>query len=250
MENARSSPDPLALGQRYLEIDSIDRDIAVQEADTRAKVAAQLTARQIGLLQQISAAIADEPLLTDAVCGYLADYFFTVPTAAVRTADRAAFIPTATFLLYDPTYIGSNCSTAYPTSIRIFLGLTDAQISGILTLESGYTVFRTQKQNRTADVQVELRDELAKSVLDPLALGVRYVELSEISQELAAADKTARASARALLTPLQQSKLQALVDESSLTGYSYLAQTCHLFTGPAGTLQSTFFYSSGLCRLN
>ncbi len=250
-ENAKPAPDPLALGQRYLEIESINREIAAQESDTRMKVAAQLTSTQTTLLQRISTAAVQSSLLADARCGFLADSLSLLePTSIFGIVNISPFqfsylLPG---VLLDARST-AGCSPVYPISIRNFLALTDAEIASILTFQAGYNSLLIQKNNRTADVQVELRDELAKPVLDPVTLGVRYIELAEISGELAAADKTARAAARALLTPAQRTALQGLVDTSALTNYLSLAETCRLIADPPGSFTFSTLYFSG-CPLN
>ena len=191
-----------------------------------------LTPAQTALVQQISSAVVLQSLNYDASCGYLEPAsLLLVPTVLTRSGDFSSTnvynsgISFASFLL---GYTGtSTCSTPYPISIRNYLSLTDSQVSAIFALEDAYAALQTRKTNRTNDLDVEIRDETAKAQLDPLALGVRYAELGEISQELKQADLDGRAAARNLLTQAQQAKLKTLMDETALLVYQFSAAGCH-----------------------
>jgi len=251
-EYAKPSPDPLALERRYLEIDLIDQEIAAQQASVQAKVTAVLTPAQIALLGQISTALVQSSLLRDAGCAFLGDaigFSKFGNTLAGFLLGYPNIYPTGATLTFAPSPNSySGCGFPFPISIRNYLALTDAQVSAIQGLEAAYNAFDTQKQNRIADVQVEIRDETAKPTPDPLALGVRYAELVEISQELTQADQQGRTAARALLTPSQQAKLQTLRAATTLTVYEFSAEGCHFISTPAGLL--TNYYSRVSCSLN
>ncbi len=85
-EYGKAAPDARALGERYVELDSIAREIGDARAAVDGKVAALLTDTQKGLLRRISLAIVQQGLYRDAVCGYLTDSFpsaVAVPNFAV-----------------------------------------------------------------------------------------------------------------------------------------------------------------------
>lgn len=253
-EYAKPSPDPLALGQQYLEIDSIDQEISAQQASVQAKVSALLTPAQIALLGQISTALVQSSLLQDAGCAFLADtpgfgQFGNVPVVIKGGVLGAIPYPAFGIVNFGPALNAfPGCGFPFPISIRNYLTLTDAQVFAIQGLEAAYNAFNTQKQNRIADVQVEIRDETAKPTPDPLALGVRYAELVEISQELTQADQQGRTAARALLTSSEQAKLQMLLGTSALTSYASSAEDCHFISLQTGI---QFYFNGGYsCSLN
>ncbi len=252
-EYAKPQPDARGVGQRYVELDSLEHEIATARAGVQVKVAGLLTDAQKALLQQVSAATVQGSLLRDASCAYLTDAIGTVPTGALRsgdfTVDPATGSSYAPFLLGVPVFgILSACSPDFPASIRNALALTDNQVSAIAGLQAAYRSLNARKQNRTADVLVEIRDETAKPAPDPLALGVRYAELGEIGQELTQADMQGRVAARALLTLAQRLKLQGLLDASAIASYIYVAESCHLLGVPAGT--QGFDYTGAQCSPN
>jgi hypothetical protein len=104
----------------------------------------------------------------------------------------------------------------FPTQLKDYLGLTDALAASITKLNSDYTSFNMQKQSRIAQVQRELVVETAKDQLDPMALGLRYVELETIRRELNDQLKKTRTAAVALLNDAQKLKLKALEDAMKL----------------------------------
>ena len=252
-EYAKPQPDARGVGQRYVEIDSLEHEIAAARAGVQVKAAGLLTDAQKTLLQQVSAAAVQGSVLRDASCAYLTAAIGTLPTTAQRSGDFAIYDPLGnpfpTFLP-DVVVFGnlSSCAPDFPVSIRNSFALTDDQVSAIAALQAAYRSLNARKQNRIADVLVEIRDETAKPAPDPFALGVRYAELGEIQQELTQADVQGRVAARALLTSAQRLKLQGLLDASAVASYIYVAESCHFLGVPAGT--QGFDYTGGQCSPN
>lgn len=247
-EYLKASPDPYALGQRYIEIDSIKRELAAAQANIQAQVAALLNPAQIALVQQISASVSQSSLALDASCGYLVDSRPSSPIPptfiVIGSGGFAGFLTgISTSGIPDP-----RCPAEYPISVRSYLALTDSEVSGILALETAYNNFATLKNDRIADVKVEIDDETAKPAPDPVALGMRYAELGEIRQELTTADQNARTGARSLLTSAQQAQLKALADTAALTFYQLPAEGCNFFSAPPGT--AGFDFARFGCALN
>ena len=234
-EYAKASPDAYALGVRYIEVDSINHDLAVEQANVQVKVTALLGPAQIALVQQIAASVTQSSLALDASCGYLADMIPNVPTTPTFAFRSGDIIGAITFTLSAGETADPRCPAEYPISIRTYLALTDSEVSGILALETAYNSFNTQKQDRIAEVQIEINDETSKPAPASLALGVRYAELGEIQQELTTADQNARAGARNLLTMAQQVKLKELTDTSALSVYQFSAEGCEFLPVPPGT---------------
>ncbi len=245
-EYAKASPDAQALGERYVELDGIAREIAEARAAVGVKVGALLTETQRGLLRRISGAIVQQSLYSDAVCGYLTDSFPNVTGGATFGA-ISFYSPFANFLLgytVNTTSLGG-CGPNYPGSIRDYLALTDTQVGAILNSAATYQNLFSRRQARVADVEAEIRDETAKPSPDALALGNRYTELIVISRELARLERQAGAASRALLTTPQLMKLQALVDGNSLLIFVYPAEGCHFIALPAGV--PTSYYAEASC---
>jgi len=234
-ELAKASPDARELGVRYVELGSIAREEAAQRTAARGQIAALLTPAQMELLQALSAAAVQQGLVTDAQCAGLLEAP-QPPTFAFRSGDFSIIgtVPVASFVGVLSPFPATSCLAQFPISVREYLNLTDAQVAGILGIRMAYNDLNARKQNRIADVQVEIRDETAKAVPDPVALGQRYAELNSISNETQQGDVEARDAAAKLLTAAQGTKLQMLKDAIPLEGFEREAESCNLVAPLAG----------------
>jgi len=131
--------------------------------------------------------------------------------------------------------------------LRVYLGLTDTQVSQLLQNLDDYSRLVSQRQQRIFQVQSEIRDETAKSPLDPAALGIRYAEIETICRNVrdeAAATQTRNLS---VLTDAQKVKLKALEDAMKLQPVINEAQNAGLLSPPgpyailSGVLSGTSF---------
>lgn len=101
-------------------------------------------------------------------------------------------------------------SSAAPPTLAQYLGLTDAQVQAISEVSQSYSGFSSQKAERAWTVRTELTQETAKETLDPMALGLRYLELEAIHRALVSENAAAVKKVQALMTPEQIAKLNAL----------------------------------------
>lgn len=95
-------------------------------------------------------------------------------------------------------------------ALRQYLELTNEQVATIVRLNTDYLRFQSDKMNRQSQVSLELSQEMRRDTLDPMAIGVRYVEMEAIRRELAAEQKKVAQEVQALLTAAQRTKIQAL----------------------------------------
>ena len=246
-EYTKPAPDPFVLGQRYQELAAISRDIAAQQAAVQVKISALLATVQKTQVQQIAVSAVQIALVTDASC---VDLAYIIPTLADRLGNFDLLttvritVPSAAFLRTNSSSY-NGCSSVFPISIRTFLTLTDAQVSALQNILLSYKSLNARKQSRIFDVQIEIRDETAKLAPDPIALGIRYAELSEIAQELTQADIQSHAAAAAILSQTQAIALQQLTNSALLTPYIAPAESCHFIATPPGTAGQD--YSGGSC---
>jgi hypothetical protein len=70
--------------------------------------------------------------------------------------------------------------------------------------------FQGEKLRRVLQVNMELAQEMRRENLDPMAIGLRHVELEAIRREIAAEQQRVARETQALLTPAQRPKVQAL----------------------------------------
>ncbi|MBS1832885.1 MAG: hypothetical protein JST65_09230 [Acidobacteria bacterium] len=120
------------------------------------------------------------------------------------------------------------------TEMTRYLELTSQQTVAVTRLRVANTQFRLEKAERTAVINRELEVELRKSLLDPMAIGLRHVELATIQREIAEADTKLKNDIRALLTEAQKAKLKPLEDAQRLQGLVNQA-VCEGFLDPLPT---------------
>lgn len=100
--------------------------------------------------------------------------------------------------------------SSFPPQLKSFFDLTDAQVQAITKANSDLNVFRGSKLQRQIQVQVELEQEMTKQAPDPMALGLRHVELEAIRRELQAEQQKTVNAVQNVLTASQKAKLATL----------------------------------------
>lgn len=95
-------------------------------------------------------------------------------------------------------------------ALRQYLDLNNDQVASIIRLNGQFERLTTSKMQRQQQVQMELSEEMSRETLDPMAIGVRHVELEAIRRELQAEQGKTTTQIEALLTPAQRTKLAAL----------------------------------------
>lgn len=94
--------------------------------------------------------------------------------------------------------------------LRQYLELTSAQVTSISSLTGQLVRYQAEKTQRMAQVHVEIAAEMGRNSLDPMALGMRYVELEVIRRELTAEARRVAEETQKLYTPAQRTKIVAL----------------------------------------
>jgi len=96
--------------------------------------------------------------------------------------------------------------------LRTYLDLTNDQVTRLNALNLRLLQFQAEKSQRMAVVARDAQLELQKSPLDPMAVGLRYVELEVIRREIYAERRKVLEEVQGLLTAPQKTKLQSLVE--------------------------------------
>lgn len=117
--------------------------------------------------------------------------------------------------------------------IGTYLALTDDQVTRLIQNLTDYSQLVSQRQQRMFQVQSEIRDETAKSPLDPAALGIRYAEIETICRNVRDEGAAAQTRNLTLLTDAQKVKLKALDDAYKLLPVINEAQNAGLLSPPA-----------------
>lgn len=99
---------------------------------------------------------------------------------------------------------------ALPPTLVQYLELTPEQVRLIVQKNAEFQRFVTEKNRRATQVRSEIAAETRKQTLDPMALGLRYMELELIRREINAAEDNLRAELRKALTAQQVNRLAAL----------------------------------------
>lgn len=101
---------------------------------------------------------------------------------------------------------------AISADLRVYLELTTDQLNAMSRLNADLRRFQSDKARRMAQVSLELQDEMRKQTLDPMAIGLRYVEMEAIQRELTAKAKETATEVQKQFTAAQRTKLQALLE--------------------------------------
>lgn len=104
----------------------------------------------------------------------------------------------------------------FPTALRLYLDLNDTQIQAIIQANDDYQRLAAARYGRLSQVQREIAEETAKDPIDPMALGLRYVEIESIRRFLTGERTRLRERIRQVLTDPQRAKLKALEDALNL----------------------------------
>ena len=155
-----------------------------------------------------------------------------------------AKIPIFLPLLLSAVCISAEAQPALP-QLKAYLALTDAQISQIGENLTQYSQLVNQRQQRMFQVQGEIRQETAKSPLDPMALGMRYAEIETICRNVKDEAVAAQNRNLALLTDAQKTKLKTLQDAYSLWPIIAEAQNAGVLAPPGPYGISHWFNTSG-----
>ena len=89
-------------------------------------------------------------------------------------------------------------------------GLTNEQVVTVVRLNNDLLRYQSDKLRRQAQVSLEISQELQRETLDPMAIGVRQVEMEAIRREVAAEQRRVAQQVQSSLTAAQRTKIQAL----------------------------------------
>lgn len=117
---------------------------------------------------------------------------------------------------------------AIPQTLVQYLQLTPEQIRQITQKNTEFNRFVAEKNRRAAQVRSEIAAETRKQTLDPMALGLRYMELELIRREINTAEDKLRAELRKAMTAEQVNRLRALEAAMELVPLYYQAGAVRL----------------------
>jgi hypothetical protein len=121
---------------------------------------------------------------------------------------------------------------AFSPALREYLALSGQQVASIVGANADNIRFQMAKQLRTAQVQREIAEETARDTVDPMALGLRYMELESIRRELRDSSARTQQAIVAVLNDAQKQKLKTLEEAARLQPLVTDAQCANLLRTP------------------
>jgi hypothetical protein len=125
--------------------------------------------------------------------------------------------------------------------LRQYLELTPEQVTRMDRQNNALRQFEASKTSRYLQVQSELNVETARESLDPMALGLRYVELEGIRRELNAEQKRTIDAVQSVLTPAQRTRAAALQEVLRNYGTACEAVNNNIISVPVPTAAVRWF---------
>lgn len=113
-----------------------------------------------------------------------------------------------------------------------YLELTSQQILELGRIELEWQRFLATRTRRVAQVEREIRQATLAEVVDPLALGVRYMELEAICRESRDTERRIGEQARKVLDAQQTARLATLEQAYRLLPVIAEANAAHLLDAP------------------
>ena len=163
------------------------------------------------------------------------------PDLNVSCYDRFVILKTVAAVLLTLPIVSAQIGVSrwfFPPQLKAYLELTDDQIQAITKANTDLNAFRATKLQRQLQVQTELAQEMAKQTLDPMALGLRYMELEAIRRELNAEQQKTATAVQNILTAPQKTKAAALQQALQLypTACSAVEQNVLPTAAPPGNI--------------
>ena len=128
----------------------------------------------------------------------------------------------------------------FPETLKNYLELTDQQVSQIVAKNQQLDEYRSAKMQRHFEVQLEIAQETRRTMLDPMAIGLRYLELETIRREIEAESRKITTEIQALLTPAQKAKLSMLEEVLRQQNTACAAMSWNLMPQPAALTAASF----------
>jgi len=119
-----------------------------------------------------------------------------------------------------------------PSQLDSYLAITPDQSRAMSENVRSFSTWSTEKLIRLFEVRAEIETETAKTQLDALGLGMRYVEVEAICRQGRDKTEELRRANLNVLNATQKAKLAALEDAVKLMPLITEAQSRNLISGP------------------
>jgi hypothetical protein len=224
IETQKPSPNPLELGLRYQEIETICREQDAPRLAVHLRQLQVLNDEQRALLPALS-----EAQRLSAVASMASGLFLLPPVltiARVPVGFNAPIVPTI--------FVGSGI----PVELALYLNLTTGQADRMQSSLLAHQRFVSARNGRSAEISAELETEFRRDLPAPSQLGDRYVEMESIRRQIEERETALRSELREILTSQQRTLLEALERSQRLAQAVFSARQFELLppeprTGPA-----------------
>jgi len=215
-ETNRNPLRPPELGRLHSEWEAIRRRLIAAEKARNTATRAVLFDDQIVKLRALEELAARRDALNEArSSGLIPVDCKAQPPGTIDPICESPYIPAITSIPeWGPRAEDDSGEVrAYPQLGR-YLGLTSAQYESML--EARKRFWDGAALTRMMAVVAEIREETARDLIDPTALGVRYAEVEAIRRKISENGRNLTAASVELLTPGQRVKLDALREAMGL----------------------------------
>ena len=114
------------------------------------------------------------------------------------------------------------------STIKEFLSLNDSQYQTLLSNNAVNSDTLSNKQTQIFQLQLEIRAETGKPTPDPMALGIRYLQIENLCRDISRQSSAIVKMKTDMLTDAQKAKLKTLDDAAKLAPVISLAQNANL----------------------
>lgn len=211
-ETERIPLDPMAIGLRFAELETIRRQDAEHRRDLVRSSRAILSSQQLARAEALETALRLQPIAGSADCAFLLDGEPRTPCGLLPIDLRTPSGPRPQQLgfIFDPLGGGSTAK------LREFLGFTAQQSVAYLANMEGLRRDRSRLENELICAERRAADALAASPLSPAAIGAAKAASIEAHRAIGRRWAEAVAANQALLTGPQQERLKLLEEARSL----------------------------------
>lgn len=224
-ETAAHPLNPPAMGARWVEVLTLQRESLAAERELLAANRSLLTDTQKSKLATLQEAVALTPSVSLLQSLYFLPQTCTTANPANRWFDTPQFVPNPFYLAISNTCTTGAIGAIIPgplpgvlwPALAPFLQLTEAQMAQIVENSRAHNDWYAIKSGRVSQVHLELMEESSREPLDAMALGFRYVELEVIRREIQAEHEKLLRANQELLTAEQRAKFAQLEEAARLT---------------------------------
>lgn len=193
-----ASPDPTALGQLYVEYETILRQVTARTDQWKAASAAILSPTQLALAAKLGRASELYTLASYALYSGLLGSEQQIPSSAFEQ------------------YIQPLISPSYLSGVQSYLSLTDAQVTALSQILNRFSSASGRVANQVTQANLDAQLELIKDPPDPARIGQLIAQMDATATSQSTTVAQLHDELLTQLTVEQRQALQVLVESMQL----------------------------------